>query len=250
MQRPAPYSPASGPKVSKRSALTDAERAHIRKRRLEGAKIPEIAVEIARSWSVVGRVAKQLDEELGIERAMGPAPKYDPPARDRTCRHCGGDMPAVSPYYAANGRGIYCSRECFLDDVRTGALVTCPECGKERWRPASHIHKLHCSQRCAHAARRPSQVGAHRRNPAVLLGALAKGLYGRTGSTLMYGRYAKVFAEARGKKPGPRVLLTPREDREIYDDYRSGVTQEVLADRYSVTRKQIRGAISRARRGG
>jgi uncharacterized protein YerC len=238
MQRPANRAPASGPTVPKRTALTGAERAHIRKRRLEGAKIPEIATEVGRSWSVVGRVAKQLDTELGVSRVMGPAPKYPPPPSGLSCRHCGKQLPYRSPSYAARGAYLsYCGRDCFLEDVRTGALVKCPECGTERWRPASHMHKLHCGHRCAHAARRPAQAEAHRQNPALLLGAAAKGLYGRTGSTLIYGRYAKVFAEARGNKPGPKFKRDT--DAEIRELLEAGEFHRQISYRLGVSRKRI-----------
>jgi hypothetical protein len=62
-------------------------------------------------------------------------------------------------------------------------------------------------------------------------------------------KWAGPVAELRGKKNGRDAAFTPDEDRQILDDYNSGITQDVLADRYGVTRKTIRGALDRARRG-
>jgi hypothetical protein len=143
------------PATARRAALTAAERELIEMRYLEGATIPEIAGELGRSWSVVGRCVKAL----GISRPMGPTPKYPPAPTDRTCRHCGIPLTFSSPYYASGSRGQFCSRECFRAQVKTGEPVTCPVCGKERYRPASHVQKLCCGYRCAARYRWQRAVG-------------------------------------------------------------------------------------------
>ena len=142
MKNPATAAPGSGPKVAKRTAVTDAERALIERRYREGATIPQISDEVGRSWSVVGRHVKAL----GLSRPMGPPPKHPPPPTDATCRHCGGSITFSSPYYASGSRGQFCSRECFRAHVRTGAVVACPVCGKERYRAKCHLRKKCCDQ--------------------------------------------------------------------------------------------------------
>lgn len=138
--------------ATRRRPVTDSERARIEARYREGATIPVIAAELDRPWSTVGRHVKKM----GLSRPMGPAPKYAAAPTDRQCQHCEKPLTFSSPYYAANGRGAYCTRECFLEDKRTGAVVTCPECSREHWRPGSHLHKVHCDHYCAAKARRPA----------------------------------------------------------------------------------------------
>jgi hypothetical protein len=112
----------------------------------EGATIPEISKETGRSWSVVGRVVKAL----GISRPMGPPPKYPPPPTDLSCRHCGKPLPYRSPSYAARGQYLnYCNRECFLAEVKTGVVNTCPMCGKKRYRGRAEARKKCCGYQCA-----------------------------------------------------------------------------------------------------
>jgi hypothetical protein len=109
----------------------------------EGRTIPEISDEIGRSWSVVGRHLKSR----GMSRPMGPPPKYE--VVGRTCLRCGRPRVFKSPSDRGNREDGLC-RECY----EAGAVVnTCPVCGEQRHRSASHAHKLCCGYRHAAAWR-------------------------------------------------------------------------------------------------
>lgn len=64
----------------------------------------------------------------------------------------------------AKGGGLYCSRECTRGQ-RGGALVVCPGCGTERWRPLYWIEAGHrfCGHRCWTLYRWQKGVGLQRR---------------------------------------------------------------------------------------
>jgi hypothetical protein len=149
MERPANQAPASGPTVPKRRALTPAEAALIDRLLLEGKTAPQVADEVGRSWSVVGRRLKKL----GLSRPMGPPPKYE--IAGRTCLRCGKPRVFKHPSDRGNRKDGLC-RECY----EAGAVVnTCPVCGAERHRPASHAHKVCCGYRHSAAWRWRRGIG-------------------------------------------------------------------------------------------
>ena len=97
-----------------------------------------------------------------------PAPVSDPqPARTGTppaarssgrrvrCRHCGRRfMRHKRPYLAS-----YCSRECYLADMRSrGRVVTCAHCGRRFFAQRRKPGRLprFCSRRCYHLSRQPA----------------------------------------------------------------------------------------------
>jgi endogenous inhibitor of DNA gyrase (YacG/DUF329 family) len=160
--------PASGPTVAARRASVTRLRAH-------GQTITEIADELGCSFATVARDLKALGlpalerkrgafvacPRCGTEHYRAPSQMHNrfcrecylehishpPPPTDRTCRRCGKLLAFKSPKDAV-GRGYYCGRKCYLADVQHGGFVTCPECGTEKYRSPSHMHKRFCSGKC------------------------------------------------------------------------------------------------------
>jgi hypothetical protein len=100
--------------VAARRPLTPAEGELIEKRYLEGATTTAIAGELGRSQSVIHRVV----QKLGISWGHGQNAKYPQAPADKTCLHCGDQVPHRPPsHYARLGRGAdsdaYCSQDCF-----------------------------------------------------------------------------------------------------------------------------------------
>jgi DNA-binding XRE family transcriptional regulator len=117
----------------------------VRSLRADGWTMPEIADKLECSTTTIWRIVHELE----LETRMGPAPKYPPPPSDRICAYCGDPVLFRAPYHASGTRGQFCSRECFREHVKTGAIVVCPMCGKGRYRSASHLRKKCCGYRCA-----------------------------------------------------------------------------------------------------
>jgi hypothetical protein len=175
-------------------------------RYLEGATIPEIADELDRSCSVVGRQIKAL----GISRRMGPPPKYPPPTR-ATCRHCGGPITFSSPYYASGSRGQFCSRECFIEQVKRGDVISCPECGRERYRARSHAHKECCSRSCGMKRRFRRGVGLGK---AWIESRTDRGRWGTRARQRWLGRWGGPTPPGPGAQPRGRPLVEVHADVE------------------------------------
>ena len=76
----------------------------------------------------------------------------------RKCKLCGTNF-----YIRGNPkeRGKYCSRKCFLKMRRNGRVIICESCGKEVYKPLSHIiHQKHhfCSVYCTNKHKRKDQI--------------------------------------------------------------------------------------------
>jgi hypothetical protein len=205
--------PASGPTVAARRASVTRLRAH-------GQTITEIADELGCSFATVARDLKALGlpalerkrrgairacEQCRKERYCAPSQldwrfcekcwrehltRHPPPPTDRTCRHCDKVLTFEHPKDAV-GRGYYCNRECYDGDRPERVAITCPECHTVHLRPPSQAHKHLCPE-----------CGPKREN---MLRRLAKAQLAQGRSTSMFGRYAHVFAAAKGKKVGRRL---------------------------------------------
>jgi transcriptional regulator with XRE-family HTH domain len=80
--------------------------------------------------------------------------RKNPKPTERTCEREGCET-RFTPKGAqlARGAGLYCSPRCWgmaRPHPRAGALVACPGCGHERYRPPSHVARgyRYCSARC------------------------------------------------------------------------------------------------------
>lgn len=143
---------ARNPKSARHAATMGARQAKVAELRAAGKTMPEIAAELDVSVTTVWKDV----HALGLETRMGPPPKYPPLLAGRTCQRCGEPIPHRPPSHGRQGGrvngqtlGDFCSRECFLERVKTGVVNECPVCGRRRYRPASQAHKKCCGYGCS-----------------------------------------------------------------------------------------------------
>lgn len=213
--------------------MTAAECDLIDKRLLEGATIPTVAAEVGRSWSAVHRRLQALVAAGRTPaRRMGPPPKYPPPPTDLTCQHCSRPIVFGSPSDAWGNerkKGVYCSRECFLAEVKRGVVNTCPVCGKERYRPASHAHKKCCSYECSNRYRwQVSRKGIEN---------LVRKCYGRLARQRWLGRLGGaagavhgIAGATRGREGGAPRVATEEQEHKVWNLWGDGESYRAIAE--------------------
>jgi hypothetical protein len=121
-----------------------------------------------------------------------------------------------------------------------GRLVSCAYCGREVYRIPAELDHDHvcCSRTCT--AKLRGKLG---------LPQFIAPNWSAEAREHRLPKWSKAIAATRGKTVGRRRALSSEEDREIYEDWKGGITQGTLADRYGVSRDAVRGSLERSRRG-
>jgi DNA-binding XRE family transcriptional regulator len=178
--------------------------------------MPELGEKLGVGTSTIWRDV----HELGLETRMGPAPQYPELPTNVACRHCGKELPRRSPSYAARGAYLnYCDMECFLAHVKTGTVVKCPGCGRERYRSPSHVRKVKCV-RCRVAdwkgRARQGWIGRADARKPPKPGARARGRERLTATDEQRAEIEKLAAQGWGRRAiANRLLLSERLIRNI-----------------------------------
>jgi transcriptional regulator with XRE-family HTH domain len=189
----------------------------------------------------------ELEELLGVDtttiwrdvhalkleaRPAHTRPQY--PITGRTCRRCGKPLRFRHPSDHANLRGRY-HRECFEADA---VVNTCPVCGKERRRQASHAHKKCCSYRCAQLYRwHVSRKG---------LGKLVRRYLGPARQVWLGRIAAKKKGRVAGKRPVEEIY--PELGARVLELRAADETLRAIAAETGLTKHEVEGVLARARR--